>query len=488
MSVKSAKSVVYFIFSLVAMFFTICPVTLKIMHFELCLNYATVPPLLVLLMCLSSIIPFSVVIRGLLGPASPKQYIDASNSNLIPLTVVLLFISLAYVCVSADFSGLFKLIATKFKNAALRSIFKQLVGMLLFYAFAGVFTLCTSNDIVILCLTPIIIEFVNQLNDQSVLIPLLICQFSSANTFSISLLTGNPSNFILTSVFKIDFIQYLKPMVFVGVSAGIVVLIFSLIYLRLFKQQSKYKQFGDLVQPKIGVTLLNGSEIIPNEPEKVETVKMDKFNAVFSTVCLILMFVAFILSPFITKVAPKFDLSYIAVVFAAVQLSKDVYLHKKKRVNVFEVIKALPWGVPLFLIGMFIIVENAINLGVIHWIAQGLANAFEGQSAFVVSLAVSAITVLACILFNNLPGTIVVSRIINDSALLNLKYLKVAALSAAAASNYGALMGPHCSLAGLMWTKMTGKEHQFKTWASQAIIGITCIVVCSGVVTLVRNL
>ncbi|CAL5984995.1 Arsenical_pump membrane protein [Hexamita inflata] len=255
----------------------------------------------------------------------------------------------------------------------------------------------------------------------------------------------------------------------------------------LFKQQNKsknYEQFGDLVQPKIGIALLNGSEII--EPRK--EVEINKFNAVFSTVCLILMFIAFILSPFISKVAPQFDLSFIAVVFAVVQFIKDVYLHQKKKVNVLKVVKGLPWGVPLFLIGMFIIVENAINLGVIHQIALGLANALEEQSAYTVSLAVSAITVLACILFNNLPGTIVVSRILNDSALLNLKYLKVAALSAAAASNYGALMGPHCSLAGLMWTKMTGKEHQLKTWASQAIIGITCTVVCAGVVTLVRNL
>lgn len=29
--------------------------------------------------------------------------------------------------------------------------------MVLFFVFAGVFTLCTSNDIVILCLTPIIL-------------------------------------------------------------------------------------------------------------------------------------------------------------------------------------------------------------------------------------------------------------------------------------------------------------------------------------------
>ena len=227
------RSIASLVMTAVAMAFTIFPAHPTIRGKRVTLGYAVVPPVVTALLCATTLISWETVVRGMLGPASPEKYRDeTSHSSLIPLTVIALFFGLAYTCVSAAQSGLFKLVAWKFKQMALRARDRRLAGMCAFYAFAGVFTLCTSNDIVILCLTPIILEFIRQTGDSKALIPMLLNQFCAANTFSIALLTGNPSNFILTSVFGIDFISYLRPMILPGLAAGAVVFVYTFVMLR----------------------------------------------------------------------------------------------------------------------------------------------------------------------------------------------------------------------------------------------------------------
>ena len=49
-----------------------------------------------------------------------------------------------------------------------------------------------------------------------------MAEFTSANTFSISMLTANPTNVILGEVLGIDFIEYLKVMLLDGIMVGLV--------------------------------------------------------------------------------------------------------------------------------------------------------------------------------------------------------------------------------------------------------------------------
>jgi Na+/H+ antiporter NhaD/arsenite permease-like protein len=48
-----------------------------------------------------------------------------------------------------------------------------------------------------------------------------------------SLLTGNLTNFIITHIFGIKFIDFLKPMIVAGVVAGVIVLVYSFVFLKL---------------------------------------------------------------------------------------------------------------------------------------------------------------------------------------------------------------------------------------------------------------
>lgn len=82
------------------------------------------------------------------------------------------------------------------------------------------------------------------------------------------------------------------------------------------------------------------------------------------------MFLLFVFSNLLEKALPWFQLYYIAVLSAVIQLVKDiVFCVKFNRQQLKQICRKLPWGVPLFLLSMFILVENAISIGLISDIA-----------------------------------------------------------------------------------------------------------------------
>ena len=60
-----------------------------------------------------------------------------------------------------------------------------------------------------------------------------MAEFMAANTFSIGVLTANPSNVILGEVIDIDFIEYLKIMLLDGIVVGICCSLYSYLLLKI---------------------------------------------------------------------------------------------------------------------------------------------------------------------------------------------------------------------------------------------------------------
>jgi len=92
-------------------------------------------------------------------------------------------------------------------------------------------------------------------------------------------------------------------------------------------------------------------------------------------------------------------------------------------------------------------------MNLIDYISYYINEVIKGQDNYVYGLLFSVLTVLSCILFNNLPGTIILSNIVNSKYMVydDDIGLYMSAFSVAAASNFGALFMAHCTLAGLMW-------------------------------------
>jgi len=75
-----------------------------------------------------------------------------------------------------------------------------------FFFLSSLITLFTSNDIVILTLTPIIFYFGKHAKVK--MMPYLIAEFFAANIWSMFLYIGNPTNIIVAMASGLNFYEY----------------------------------------------------------------------------------------------------------------------------------------------------------------------------------------------------------------------------------------------------------------------------------------
>jgi arsenical pump membrane protein len=193
---------------------------------------------------------------------SPSDAWDAirGTSALKPYAIIILFFALAYCSISLDSTGLFDFLAVKAVNASNGS------GWRLFFAFfflSSVITIATSNDIVILTLTPIIAAVTQHAKIDPM--PLLYAQFFAANIWSMSLFIGNPTNIIVAQAQSIGFLQYSQWMIVPTIASGLTCL--GMLYL-LFK---------DKIPVHVDVPLMDPMQNFRDVPGAVRLVPRSRF-------------------------------------------------------------------------------------------------------------------------------------------------------------------------------------------------------------------
>ena len=154
-----------------------------------------------------------------------------ANNSMNPLKILVLFISMTILSIFLDEVGFFKYIANKSAKILNGSQIKLFLG---FYILISVLTIFTSNDIIILTFTPFICYYAK--NSKINPIPYLISEFVAANTWSMALIIGNPTNIYLASAFDIAFLEYLSVMILPTLAASIISL--GILYL-IFNKQLK---------------------------------------------------------------------------------------------------------------------------------------------------------------------------------------------------------------------------------------------------------
>lgn len=92
--------------------------------------------------------------------------------------------------------------------------------ILALFTITSILTLVTTNDIFILVMTPILINIAYRSDLQNMKL-LLLSQFIAANTLSMGLLIGSPTNIIISETLNIGFIEYAIYMLPVAVLAFI---------------------------------------------------------------------------------------------------------------------------------------------------------------------------------------------------------------------------------------------------------------------------
>ncbi len=340
-----------------------------------------------------------------------------ADTAINPLKILVLFLSMTALSVFLDELGLFRFLANvAIKHA--RGGQKQLFFIL--YLLVSVLTVFTSNDIIILSFTPFICYFCKNENIDPM--PYLAAEFVAANTWSMALIIGNPTNIYLATAYGIDFISYLKVSIVPTLFAGTVALL--CLYL-LFRKKL--------------------SAPLSSEPQEVRL--HDKpllwVGIIHLAACTVLLAVgSYIgLEMWLVSLCAVGSLFLFALIFALVR--------REKPTELFHCLKRAPYALVPFVLSMFVMIVVLEQKGVTAMIGDFLGSGAEiwkyGPLSF-----------LAANVINNIPMSVLFSSVIAEAGGgLGAMFATVIG------SNLGAFLTPIGALAGIMWSGILG-EHGLK--------------------------
>jgi len=120
------------------------------------------------------------------------------------LDIIALIFSFSIMSEGLSASGFFRYLAYKIVALCEGNSTRLVLYM---FTMTSAITFFTTNDIVVLVVTPIIVEVCYQAGIQNTK-PILLSQFIAANTLSMGLLIGSPTNIIIAEELGINFFDY----------------------------------------------------------------------------------------------------------------------------------------------------------------------------------------------------------------------------------------------------------------------------------------
>ena len=349
-----------------------------------------------------------------------KTFIDSitTNNSLNPLKILVLFISVSFLSVTLDDSGFFSFIASLFVSKYHNS---QIKLFLVLYVLISILTIFTSNDIVILTFTPFIIFLSKKGNINP--IPYLVMEFAAANTYSMMLEIGNPTNVYLSGVYEIPFLDYFLKMAIPSILCGLASL---LVLLLIFRKDLK---------KEIEVFQMNVSPL------------RDKKLCIVSGSILLLATITLAISNYI-----NLEMYIVAVIYASVLLLfLIIYSIYKQNLNVIlNPIKRIPYNLIPFVLSMFAIIIALESFNLFGMLGNAIESIGNEKVTAIIYLIVS---ILSCNIVNNIPMTLAFSSVLGANASLTSIYAVIMG------SNIGALLTPIGALAGIMWLRILKETH-----------------------------
>lgn len=353
-----------------------------------------------------------IFLLGLMTPADFLKSVTGSGelnfsflSGSGPFSVLVLFLSVTFIAVALDVTGFFEYLAIKVLERVQTSGTKIFIAI---YTFTSFLTLFTSNDILILTLTPFLLVFLKNLKVNP--LPFLIAEFFAANTLSMGLLVGNPTNIIVGSKYGIDFITYAKVMLIPSLVAGVSV--FLLLY-ALFRKDITVKC----------------------KPGKLPKVHMNRWSAIGVFLLAGALLSLAIVSEFNILL---WQVAFLWALTALIVFSVSGYMMK--------IIRKMPWEIIPFVLGFFAIVY-AFEINGLADVGRSISVSDPLISLFGVGL----LSTFAANFFNNIPMTVFFSSLISG---FPVSAQPGAAYALAMGSNLGANLTPIGALAGIMWLRI----------------------------------
>ncbi len=336
------------------------------------------------------------------------------QSLINPIKILALFLSFTVFSIFLDEIGFFayaaSLVAMKAKNS-------QSALFLAFYLLTSVLTVFTANDIVILTLTPFIIYFAK--NAKINPLPYLVSEFVAANTWSMLLIIGNPTNIYLATSFGIDFLTYFLKMLLPTLSTGFIsYLLMRWLFHRFLKEPLA-----------VGVAL-------PPPDRGLMVIGLTHLG--ISTVLIsISSYIG--LEMWTVTLAGSLSLMVTTIGYRLVKRQSLVILS--------GVLKRVPYSLIPFMLSMTALVIGVDKYGLAQSLARSLSDISPLFSYGFVSFFFSN-------LINNIPMTILFREVLAVDASLSLPAVYATIIG----SNLGAILSPIGALAGIMWMSILKRE------------------------------
>lgn len=339
-----------------------------------------------------------------------------ANTAINPVKILILFISMTILSVFLDELGFFGYLA----NYTLKKAKTSQVKMFMYlYITVSVLTVFTSNDVIILSFTPFICYFAK--NAKISPLPYLAGEFVAANTWSMALIIGNPTNIYLATAFGIDFLSYLKVMLVPTLIAGTVAFIALML---LFGRKLK--------------------EPISGEAEEVEI--KDKTLLTVGLIHLGVCTVTLAIGSYIG--VEMWLVSLVAVISLFITTLIVSAIRKSKPIELVASLKRAPWQLIPFVLSMFIMILALNEKGV-----TVIINKFFGEELALYKYGVASF--LSANLINNIPMSVLFSAVLEP---LEGLVANEAVFATIIGSNLGALLTPIGALAGIMWGNIISKH------------------------------
>lgn len=366
-------------------------------------------------------IPFVCAIVLLATGAVPWSQLagNLSNfgSNMNPLKVLILFISMSCLSVYLDQAGFFRWLA----SAALKHAGKSQIKLfVLLYFVIALLTIVTSNSTIILTFTPFICYFAKHSGVNP--IPYLFTEFVAANTWSMFLLIGNATNTYVATSFDISFIHYIAimavPTVFAAITSFVILLV----------------MFRKPLREPLSIASLDVH--IKNFPALIVGV----VGLVACTVLLIVSSYAKLEMWLISLISA----ASVMVIGSICYIAKGQGMHK-----IAKTLRRMPWHLVPFLLSMYVIVLALSNAGVI----AKIASIFTDSNSI---WAFGGLAVIVSNFMNNIPMSVLFTNVLTH---LDGAALTGGIFATIIGSNIGSMLAPIASMSAIMWRSIIKHKH-----------------------------
>lgn len=394
-------------------FLTIKEPKIKLKNRDVSLDQAKSSIFVLILLIVTGVVPLTLIRTSLMR-----------QLNIVPWQILVIFFGSAYICTSLDASGLLKVIAYKFLMLSKGSGRKLFFNTLLL---AGIMTIFTSNDIVTLTLTPIIV-YMSQYSGIDP-VPMLITVFFTSNTWSMFFYIGNPTNVIVAQAYSLGFFDYAKLM-FIPTLAAIAASIVGF-----------YLQYRKRIPNRVEIKL----------QLDVQKVIKDKLYAWLSGLTFCAFFVTVSIGDFINLPLWKAVVLYCAVylvlnfVFSSKMSDKEQSgIDMSPDLSFFmDVFKKVPWKILPMIITFFIFIQIFSMYGITNLVAK----VFTFKNDLLAIVFTTYVTAFAANIMINQPMTIFFAHVLWQKPITY-------AMSLVIGSNIGGNITLMGALAGMMWSRI----------------------------------